>query len=447
MWSNLARLDYDLATGAITLGCDVSGQLALRYARIGATVYVASHDIALAPFVPLEVDETTRASIRDAGWSVGGFSLIRGIEVCRGGETVTLRDDVVRTGPDYPPETCPETAMLDYLGARMPAGTVTVELSAGFDSRAALAATLACKETHEIAAFSEGPADSLDVTVAREICRRYGISFEHRLTPPADTAFILDSWSRTAASSNGHIDISILASRQPSCGTTICGDGGEIHRGYYYPYTPFQRLIDRDGAATEARAAIGRKLPGGDRLDAAVSRLAAPGTSGREVMDRFYIAERFGIWNQKLTRDGEARISPFYARRAMGRLGQGLWSRPHVNLIARHLAKAADLPINGEAAPASYAGGLLRTGWLETGVLLGKIRRRLRRRADLQDSRADVMSTLIRGLPAGFLHHPAQSWTDYGASRFLSLYAEAASSSGAAAQPAPVTQGLPGQSH
>ncbi|MEM7237484.1 MAG: hypothetical protein AAF501_06635 [Pseudomonadota bacterium] len=174
---------------------------------------------------------------------------------------------------------------------------------------------------------------------------------------------------------------------------------------------------------------------------------AAPGTSGRDVMDRFYVAGRFGNWNQNLTRDGMARISPFCARRAMGRPDQGLWSRPHVNVIARHLAKAADLPINGEAAPASCAGGLQRTALFETGILLGKIRRRLGRRADLQDSRTNVMSTRIQALPAGFLHHPAHSWTDYGASRFLSLSAEAASSTGPAARPAPVTQGLPGRSH
>lgn len=418
-----SKLTHEIDSNLVTLESDISGQASLRYVVRDGVIYVASHDILLAPYVPFEVDEESIAELRRVGWSTGGYSLIKGIQVCSGGERVDVTlDGTKRVSTEFPTglKASQVDLCLDFFSARLPSGQVTVELSAGFDSRAALAATLACKPASDIHAFSEGPSDSEDVLVAQYICAQNNIAFTHKQTPTQPVDAILENWSRASVNNNGHIEVNILASQSDN-EPTICGDGGEIFRGYFYPYAPFQRL--RGGVRVTAQACISSKLGGSERLRESLNRLS--GVTEAEIMDRFYLTERFGVWNQKLFRSSQHRLSPFYARPAMVGLGNGLDASLHVKLIKSYLPNAACLPINGEAPPSLYGHGTLASARLEAAILAGKIKRRLAKRTDLQDARGKAMSEVMRRIPDGFLYDNGAGWADLGAQRFLRMYREA----------------------
>jgi hypothetical protein len=419
-----SRLTYDKPSGTLKLESDITGQLALRYAFMDGHVIVSSHDVLLAPFLAYEPDEASLAAIARFGWSVGGHALVRNITVCRGGESVLIERDgrVTVTPAQFPQGGDTVQSMLDYLGSRLPSGPITVELSAGWDSRAALAATLACKSASDIRVFSEGPEESLDVCIAKDLCKTLGVSFTRRETkmrPPAD---ILRDWTASAWRNNGNIEIDVLASRHRTEGSVVCGDGGEIHRGNYYPYVPFGRLVKLQQYSPEQTLA--RKFGASERLSETVNRLSADGVSSAEVLDRFYVAERYGIWNQKLAREASTRISPFEARASMVELGKGEQCNAHISLIRKHMPFAMQVPINGQAKPSDYAGGFARDFILESRVFAGKVQNRVTRRTNLADSRASVVSETLRALPNQFLAGEARSWAEYGAQRFLKLFSE-----------------------
>lgn len=436
-----SRLHYHAASGDLTVTTDASGQMALRCAMLGGRIYVASHDLALAGQVPFAVDDAALALLRRLGWSLGNRSLIRGITVLPAGRTVMSGGQVSHAAPCHPDGGDPVPRMLSFLAGRLPPGPVTVELSAGFDSRAALAATLACKNAADIRVMTEGPPGSRDVAVAETICRRLGLSLTRRRTRPRATRAILADWSLTAARANGHVEVDILASRGPEM-PTVCGDGGEIHRGYYDPFRPFR---DPPGGPPDRAAAIlARCLGRSDRLAARVGDLAAGADSAARVLDLFYLTERFGVWNQKLARDPRQRISPFYAADALTPPGRHDRCAPHLALIRRYLPAALDLPVNGGPSPAMHGPGAAARFARDLAIFRAKLGRRLRRDDALKDSRAAAMAALCGALPEGFLNEPADGWAELGAQRFLRLYRLAAEAAPRPAQvPGPVRNNRP----
>ncbi|MDJ0630931.1 MAG: hypothetical protein QNJ44_21920 [Rhodobacter sp.] len=416
------KVVYRAADDTLVLSSDITGQLALRYVIDGTAVRVASHDIALAPYCAFDPDGDSLDHVRRIGWSVGNASLIQGIEVARGGETVEIANGAATVTPArFPTGPQPLETMLDYFGQRLPAGPVEVEISAGFDSRAALAATLACKPATDIRLFTEGPEDSLDVQLARKIAGTLGVPLDHRNGSHPTTEAFFQAWDAATLATNGHIEINILASADPSAPPRVCGDGGEIYRGYYDRYRPFQRVLGGKPAH-----GIDRKLGDSARVRAAISRLAADGPDSAVIGDRFYLAERFGIWNQKLARWATGRMSPFFCRAAMSDLGHGLSCPVHVALIERYLPDMMDIPINDEPAPARYRPGWLNAARLDAAILAAKLRRRLIRSPDLQTSRRAFVDTALAEMPEGHLHGPATTWAAYGAERFLTLFRAAA---------------------
>jgi hypothetical protein len=478
---------FDKQDRSISLFSDIVGQRTSRFVALpDGIVVVSSHDLGLAIMgvVPPVEDSLSLASITSIGWSLGNASLIDGIQACYPSELIVISGpsllkntsqanqvDIYQiqntsTTTDQPLHDLVVHWLGGSIESRKP---IWVELSAGFDSRASLAATLAVANAEALTAFSEGPADSLDVQVAKEIAHRAGIRFEHRETPMQTPEAFVFEWSRTAAATNGNIDISVLASRKSAPRSeappvSICGDGGEIYRGHFYPYRPFSRVAGHLKCSAEHTLALkllaslpealrsGLRL----RLDNVAARLRFESSSETEVLDRFYAMERFGIWNQKLVRDPAARNrhSPFYSRRAM-QAGFGMptpmgWTNGlHVELISRHLPKALDLPINGEASAQRHRRGLVNKLVLEISMLSGKISRQLRKRlgqpmVNLEMARNMVITNLAAGIIAdtrSFLPsagseysgsaenilarisaYGRSSWQELGALRFLRIY-------------------------
>jgi len=441
---------WDRKAGTVRLFCDVTGQRSLRFTTEGdGSLCVSSHDIGLvigAGLTP-RVDASALRMTGAIGWPVATGSLLEGVTVCPPFECTVLSpkpdreasEFSVRLDPISSPEPAGSTLMemsLEWLGRSTGgSGDIVVELSAGFDSRASTAATLAVADPHRIRAFSEGPAESEDVTVAREIAKRAGIAFERRETTKMPADAFLDAWSRSTVASNGCADVSALVSRsldaeRADAPTTICGDGGETFRGYFYPYRPLERTLRPPIAS--ARRALFSKFSGakafqtpeaaGDlraKLDLVTERLGRVSASEAEILDRYFVTERFGIWNQTLVRDAanRNRVSPFYSRRAiMAALAlpepMGWTNALHTNLVRAFLPAAMDLPLNGEASASRHEPGLLNSLRLDWSVFAGKVERKLRRklgfrRAELEDDREAIIvglvDTILGGTPADLI--------------------------------------------
>lgn len=427
-------LVYAKRTGIVRLFGDMAGQRTLRWTRLAdGSVLVSSHDVGLiatGAFQPL-LDRTSMDSAATVGWSLGDASYFTGISVCRAGNLVTLHPaGSVPAGQDRDVVTCLRAterctapiadlavASLERsLGGRR---QITAELSAGFDSRASLAALLALRQPHEITAFCEGPETSDDVITARRICERTGIRLEHWTTPALseveEDAFVR-AWSRAAVECNGNFNTSVLASRIAADdavlgGMSVCGDGGEIYRGVYEPYRPYGSLIgtpERPAEEVLARKFLseGRNYAVLRRLTDVMARLRRGARSEAHVLQRFYVTERFGVWNQKLARagGGRRRIGPFYGRHAMRAVDESaetaaMGRRLHHTLVARYLPAALDLPLNGEASMQRYSGRRFDNFVLETRVLTGKVGRRLgrawgARNNDLEGARSETMTRM-----------------------------------------------------
>ena len=410
-----ALVRHDEGADVVTIDADMTGQRTARYAAKDGAVHVSSHDIGLADVVPYAVDELSRLSLEVMGSSMGDASLIRGIGTARAGRRTTV---AITTGavdvvdlPEPSGGTVMEAAVA-HLADRLPPGPVQAELSAGYDSRASLAATLACKSASDIHAFSEGPADSTDVVVAREIARRAGVPFERRETPgPPDVDVFLRAWTRAALENNGHYDIEVLAS---SWGgrrdVVVCGDGAEGFRSKFRGMpVPWRDAAMRTGSI---RDVVRRTCPVPEPLTARFDEMLLPllerAKRPANAVDRYYFAQRFAVWNQKLARSGgaERRPSPFYSRRAQSIFlnespcEAGRHMELHRDLVRAHLPSALDLPVNGGATLSASGPGMLNELRYLSGEYRAKVVRRLDRRrrfggADLMAARRAVVTGFI----------------------------------------------------
>ncbi len=429
----------DLTSGEIAVFSDPSGQFSLRAAVTSeGSIGISSHDITLVAaglatpqLAPEELPLT--AAI---GWPLTHRTLLKDVVACRPFFTsVFARNNgsysrKFHTKPivfEQHPATSLAELAIHSIERRLPTtGDIVVELSSGFDSRASLAAALQVVESSRLKAFSEGPGTSIDVVMARQIAKLAGISFEPRLTVAPKTDDFLFQLSRASVATNGVLNASVLAScnegrDDPPLPMTICGDGGEIFRGVYYPYMPFGRVMNYK--AKDPVAAICSKLCRqtdrvGKNLTRAlnhavtetVRRLDPLSKSPNEVLDRFFLSERFGCWNQKLARNPATahRISPFYSRQAISR---ALGTTPpmaqtnmlHVSMIERGLPSSLDLPVNGEETIRNHKSDLFNRFMYDYREFYGKVERKVRAKlgrtpAALETNRVEVLKTLVSEL-------------------------------------------------
>jgi asparagine synthetase B (glutamine-hydrolysing) len=248
---------YNKVDKSVTFFGDKIGQRTLFYSMKDDHLIVSSHEVGVicSGLIDTDVDPVSMATVNTAGWSLGNYGLIKGVRACQPMTCGLFRKGTlqVEVMPKPEEQITPDSKTLAqeccaYLAEDLEGtGTVEIELSAGFDSRGALGATLSSKSAGQLHGFSEGEADSEDVIVAADIARRVGISFERRDTPKSDLETFRKQWAYSAVENNGNFDISVLASKKPTQpdmipDVSICGDGGEIFRGYYYPYRPFEHV-------------------------------------------------------------------------------------------------------------------------------------------------------------------------------------------------------------
>lgn len=388
---------------------DITGQRRLRYGfRADGTLVVSSHDVGLAAMGALErrADLHSLASVARHGWSLGAHPLLHGgtaappyaltsFAPAAGGGARSRRFTVTTTRLPDPAADLDVPAhelLLEDFAARIgPTCRLRVHLTAGWDSRAALAAAFAVREAGAVETWVEGPVDCLDVRRARALAARLGLAFSHRELPTLSTEAFRFHLSRSCVAANGVIETYILPSNAvapPSPALGVHGGGGEIHRGFYYPYRPFAHLTNCPYGS--ARFALRRRFCKTntsselrDRLDDVIDNLECVSNSQQEILDRFYATERFGVWaaSARLDSSGARSASPFDSRRLMRRAFATTTTRGfdytlHRELIRRFTPQLLDLPFNEDAFARGRPTTVRRKAWDETLAFAAFLRRR-----------------------------------------------------------------------
>jgi hypothetical protein len=377
---------FERASEALTAVGDITGQRSLRFSRAGSITVVSPHDVAILAtgLVDFELDTTSAASAFAVGWSMMGAPLAQGLQRVDPMQRVTFTADDVQTQrlrtlgraaeSSRPHADAVVEAQLAYLDASLPTeGTITVELSAGLDSRGSFASALAVRPKHQLKVFSDGGPQSQDVRVAREIAKRVGVAFDNPtpIRPTHDA--VVRELSHLAMAANGTGEALAFMTNRPTDFTadpavSVSGDGGEIFSGFYFPYRPFRTPTDdvrpRDAFRSKFRMSdvqwaapgVGRTID--ERLGTLLSELGADARGPLDTLDRLYLFERYGVWNTKLKRchGNASRFTPYASVRGIraayaGSAGDKRGCTPQYALIRAHLPEALSLPINGVRRP------------------------------------------------------------------------------------------------
>ena len=395
----------DRTSGKVTIISDPLGQRTLRYYWDKERIVVSPHEIPLmaSGYCPLEFDSVSACSIATVGWSLAGRSLLKHIQTCHAakyvqwfrGQIQHISDPIldadkridqrdskaISENLDHMIETAQD--FLKIIVANQ--SEIVNELSAGLDSRAVLGLLLSIVNPTQIYAVSVGEYNNLEVRIASQIAKMYGVRF-HSLSEsyfpslgdfvthaefffPSTDDFI-NHCNLVAFCTNGDSSAKLLAIKslpkyKPSPKPCLCGEGGEIYRGNYYHYSYRQSFPNRTINDTKEIITsnvyynLPRLSPDFEeatlaRLSAVINEYSTMSSNGYDIMDLFYLYERFGVWGAHCRRKPweRRRLSPFSSRKLV-RLAYLMPSpianhaRIHQEFIRRYIPKANWVRING----------------------------------------------------------------------------------------------------
>ncbi|WP_437605275.1 hypothetical protein WMF20_29555 [Sorangium sp. So ce834] len=390
---NFSAVVVDRAERTVAVISDLLGRRALRTLHAGGALYVSPHDIALVATgaCPVEIDHASACSIVAADWSIGGRPLLAHVEPCEPSHWLRLRGGRLERlaaplglfeGRVDARDAAAVSERIDQIVDRMrdntrfaAAGfdTVRADLTAGIDSRAVFALVASVVPAERIVAKTSGAPDSLDVRVARRIAALSGVRHEHReLDLP-----IHDDFSRhadlIAFHMNGDSSAKRAIDRYPSWDDErplgFDGGGGEIFRGYYYARPGQYRRVAGAGAGDVA-AFLARKwrrlaAPGfrspehpaavRERTQAVVEAMFRRSPDVHDVLDQFYLFERYGRWGALTSRFSWWRSFSPYASPSVVRLAFslpspiGMHAGLHDAIVRRFLPPARGILVNDNA--------------------------------------------------------------------------------------------------
>jgi hypothetical protein len=417
----------DTRAGHVWLASDLLGRLALRLARRQDDWFISPHDVCLvaAGAAAIEFDPIALVSSAVVENSLQARSLLKGIiglegnDICRidgSGELLRRRmpkldfnarvdakdQQGIRRLREEAVDRCVEAAK--HLLENRPA--VRASLTAGLDSRAALAILLGAGARSRLHTVTSGGDRSLDFRTAQRVARLAHVQHS-RLTPtPATADAFIDHGRLWAFVMNGDTDAKRAARPLPRWtrgqSTGVEGTAGEVYRGYYYQYFGFTGSITNDPRQA-ARIMLSRRfrrykgLPlaseslrigFAERLQASFDEYAALSSTGSDLVDLFYLFERCAHWGARAFRGTWSHtINPFLvpsALRTAYRLPPpvGRTSAFHAIAIRRYFPEAYWVPINGGSLLALEGPGKVRYATRQSLVGFGYLKERLRRRFD-----------------------------------------------------------------
>lgn len=433
--ANLSAIVVEKRTRKVRLVSTLIGLRTLRYSVQGATLWVSPNDLPLLASgrVPLVVDYGSVACIAACDWSLLGRPLTRSIECAdplqsllwhhgalhRRASAAFDLDSRLEARDDAGIQQQLEvvaSAMEDAANRFVGTGPeVHSALTAGMDSRmvwALLAGAVGPEQ--RLVAHTSGAERSLDVRVATKLADLVGARHERTATDPP-TAEDFESSSRLLAFfMNGDTNAKRAFRRAPTVSPhhppQAGGNGGEIFRGFFYPYFGALGSVPNDLERIEATLLRWRfrrfaNIPFAEpefaesvrqRLHQAVERYSLLSKNGHDIVDLLYLFERYGRWGSMNSRmPWSTTWTPFestVAIRAAYRLPPpiGKISGLHSLLIKRHLPRSAFLtPINGGQFLFLEGPGKVRYALRQTlnvrAFVANKLQRRLNRSARTKD--------------------------------------------------------------
>ncbi len=415
---NFGAVVVELAPQRVWLLHDLMGRRRLRYRVTPHSLAISTSDAALALLTddPGEWNPVAAACTTTIDWPIGGESLLKNVRRAPQLEAVAV--DIGRSPFAQKPvrlqhplsmarvarndskalqelrENCIE-AMCSLIASHTAEGTLplSVSLTAGLDSRAALAVTRHVASASAISTWTSGLEHDTETRIARILSERCGLP--HQATTPASSARdFFKQLRRRAFYYNGLTNAKrCFVPFAPYERRAIAVGGGfaETLRGFYYWGTR-QTQGGVPWALSRMTQKLSRKKLGlvpaeietevQGRVAAAAQSFAQLGQSGYDTLDAFYVHERLAHWSlNSQVPETEWRADPFGA----SRLAQLAFRFPspigknthlHRQLIHRWLPEARWLPVNG-----SYIPPLI--GYRPAPRLLavtGRIKKELRRR-------------------------------------------------------------------
>ncbi|WP_437669107.1 hypothetical protein [Sorangium sp. So ce131] len=401
---NFSAIVVDRAERTVAVVSDLLGRRTLRTLHAGGALYVSAHDVALAATgaCPVEIDRGSSCSIVAADWSIGGRPLLTRVEPCdpahwlrfQGGRLERLAAPLgLFEGRIDARDTAAVKGrieqIVDILRANTGAvaaeyDTVNADLTAGLDSRASFSLLASVLPAERIVARTSGAPDCLDVRVARRIAKLAGVRHEPRaLEPPVCDDFGRYS-SLIAFHMNGDSSAKRAIDRYPAWDEgrplSVDGGGGEILRGYYYGRPGQYRRVARASAGDIASwfvrkwrrlSALPWRSPDAaaavhERVQTAVEVMFRRSPDVHDVLDQFYLFERYGRWGAITSRFTWWKSWTPYASPAVVRLAYGLpspigtYAAVHDAAVRRFLPEARTILVNNNALLPLQGPGLAR---------------------------------------------------------------------------------------
>jgi hypothetical protein len=418
------------------------GHRSLFYFARPGLLLVSPHDLTLLGTgqVPFGIDSTSLASMLACDWSLSGHSLLAGIVRCHPLEVLRWQGGQLKIQPSATLSLEGRIDPRDRRGLTQQMGriveslldevrvhvrdleTVACSLTAGMDSRALLALLCGATSPANISTSTLGEEKNLDVVVARQLARLVGARHERRQpTPPTTEDFA--GLSRLFAffcsgDTNAKRALGRLPELEPRSHPFAGGNGGEIFRGFFYPYFGATGTAPKSMQALLARLVSYRfrrlgRLPFSDpassaavkeRLQQALGRYERCSSNPYDVVDLLYLFERYGRWGAyQACLPWRRSWTPFESVEAIRdgfRLPApiGKFSDVHALLVRRFLpARAYWMPINGgQLLPLEGNGRLryaLRQALNVSSLVRQRVTKRLRKGARRSDEvKADFLS-------------------------------------------------------
>lgn len=320
----------DRRNASVTLVSDWLGQSTLYYIATDDGFVVSPHDIALlaSGLVPRRLDLITAASISATDSSLSGRSLLSGVEAMQPWQQIRYHrrrveqrqiQVCVLTDRIMPRqhrecavclEQMVETMRRDAARLANQPLPIRLDITAGLDSRAVLA--LAHDARCPITTVTRGQPSSRDVRVGQHLAACCNYRHETMHFPEVVTDEILARLRLIAFSMNGDVAFrqALKPWEFPPAYVKAAGGGGEIFRGYCYPAgmasaagTTWalrhlqQQLRSRMEVLPWSTPEIVDAVAG--RLEALVDDLARLSPQPHDILDLFYLYQRFRIWGAK----------------------------------------------------------------------------------------------------------------------------------------------------
>lgn len=431
----------DRVEGRTLLVGDVIGRRSALYFVHDDAIFISPHSVALAAtgLCPLEIDWISAASILGTEYSLDGKPLNSNLSIQHPWEVLewhrgqlerrmtphlVYTDRVDRRDSDAIESRLAAIEAHMFSSAKQRAdalGSIRCSLTAGIDSRAVFGLLTRCFTPSKIKTFTVGAPENLDVVIGKRIATMLGSPHTRVEQESPGEAGFEENLRLWAFHMNGDINAKrALASLSfdPDQDWVATGVGGGVFRGHYYNFFGLfgwvpdrldvieQRMVARNFRRLHSTPFADASLREGvrARFRTILERYAGWSPNGHDIMDRFYLLNRYARWGAITARCvWSPSWTPFSDPSAILELYHlpapiGSYAGIHARLIRNHLpAEAQAIPINGGRSLATEGVGRFKFMRRQLANVRGKMidKARQRRQASsrsIETLRAEILA-------------------------------------------------------